>query len=88
MRIRCITDLVDVLDGRVQGRIVADGLVCPEKVIVDGTGTAHERNLLLLVKDRSSGQRAISSNRNHTVDALGTEVFSSNLTTFRGAELI
>ncbi len=85
---RRVAQFVHRLHDRVQRRVVAYRRVGAAQVVVDRSGKAHDRDIVLLGEYARAGQRAVAADHHQRRDACGDHVVVGRLAALGGGELL
>ena len=83
-----IAQLVDGLHDCIQGRIVTDCGIGAVEVVVDCSGQADDRDVVLRREDAGSGQRAVAADNNQCIDIFALHRFEGYFAALGSLELL
>ena len=83
-----VTDPVDTLHDGVHRRVIADGVVRPIEVVVDGAGQADAADVKFLCEFHGASQRSVPADDHQCVNACGSKVVMCLLPAFFRSELL
>ena len=83
-----VTEFVHTINDSVEGRVVTDGGVRAPEIVVNRTGDADDRDIILLREQASASKRAIAADDDQGINLLFLNGIVRALTPFGSLELL